>query len=215
MLRKTFEITFVDRILGTEPSNPDIYRDYILSKAPDPFAAAKELDFLPPEDTDEDGAPMRTGITVFHRDADGNPALHMRHIKGYFKEACGALRMAAGKDPETGKRALKNESSKLTMYKSRIDSLIFVLPDYPKLILPEGMGITREQRPLLASTPQGPRSALACSECAPEGTKVRFTVTMLNDDLYPALIEWLDYGSFKGIGCWRNSGCGRFVYEEV
>ena len=215
MKRVTIEMTFIDRILGTEPSNPDIYRDYILSKAPDPFAAAKELDFLPPEDVDEDGVPMRTGITVFHRDACGDPALHMRHIKGFFKEAASAMRMAAGKDPETGKRAAKNESSKMTAYKSQIDSLVFVVPDYPKLILPPGTSITREQRPLLASTPRGPRSALACSECAPEGTKIRFTVTLLNDGLYPALIEWLDYGTFKGLGCWRNSGCGRFQYEEV
>ena len=130
----TFELTFLDRILGTEPSNPDIYRDYILSKAPDPYAAAKELDFLPPEDEDEDGTPMRTGITVFHRDADGNPALHMRHIKGFFKEACRSMQMASGKDA-TGKKALKNESSKLTAYKTRIDSLVFVAPDWLPLHL--------------------------------------------------------------------------------
>ena len=46
MKRVTIEMTFIDRILGTEQSNPDIYRDYILSKAPDPCAAAKELDFM-------------------------------------------------------------------------------------------------------------------------------------------------------------------------
>ena len=209
------EITFEDRILGTEPSNPEIYRDYILSKAPDPYVAQQELNFLPPEEVDEDGVPLRTGITVFHRDADGDPCLHMRHVKGFFKEACRAMQMAAGRDPETGKKLAKNESSKLTAYKSKIDNLVFIAPDYLKLILPKGGQLVKEQRPLLAATPQGPRSALACSEAVPAGTKVRFTVTLLNDDLYPALIEWLDYGMLKGIGCWRNSGCGRFGYEEI
>jgi len=208
-----FRITFDDRLLGTEPSNPDIYRDYIASKAPDPYVAMNELNFLPPENVDEDGVPIRDGITVFHRDQDGNPCLHMRHIKGFFKEACRAMQMASGKDPETGKKLGKNESSKLTAYKSKIDCLVFVAPDWLKLKLPEGTEITREQRPLLASTPMGPRSALACSECAPAGTQVDFSVSLLNDDLYPALLEWMDYGIFKGMGCWRNSGCGRFGYE--
>ena len=207
-----FKLTFDDRLLGTEPSNPDIYRDYIAAKAPDPYAALNELNFLPPENVDEDGVPMRDGITVFHRDAKGQPCLHMRHIKGFFKEACRSMQMASGKDA-TGKKALKNESSKLTAYKTRIDSLVFVAPDWLPLHLPEGTEITREQRPLLASTPQGIRSALACSECAPAGTWIEFSVSLLNDGLYDALIEWMDYGIFKGLGCWRNSGCGRFGYE--
>ena len=27
--------------------------------------------------------------------------------------------------------------------------------------------------------------------------------------------EWLDYGRLNGIGQWRNSGKGRFVWEEL
>lgn len=27
--------------------------------------------------------------------------------------------------------------------------------------------------------------------------------------------EWLDYGALKGMGQWRNSGRGRFVWEEI
>lgn len=36
---------------------------------------------------------------------------------------------------------------------------------------------------------------------------------MLEDGLEKAVREWLDYGILKGIGQWRNSGKGRFVYE--
>ena len=27
--------------------------------------------------------------------------------------------------------------------------------------------------------------------------------------------EWLDYGRVRGIGQWRNSGKGRFTWEEI
>jgi hypothetical protein len=27
--------------------------------------------------------------------------------------------------------------------------------------------------------------------------------------------EWLDYGRLRGIGQWRNSGRGRFTWEEI
>ena len=27
--------------------------------------------------------------------------------------------------------------------------------------------------------------------------------------------EWLDYGAYSGIGQWRNSGKGRFTWEEI
>ena len=27
--------------------------------------------------------------------------------------------------------------------------------------------------------------------------------------------EWLDYGMYRGLGQWRNSGKGRMVWEEL
>lgn len=30
-----------------------------------------------------------------------------------------------------------------------------------------------------------------------------------------AIREWLDYGKLRGIGQWRNSGKGRFEWEEI
>jgi len=35
------------------------------------------------------------------------------------------------------------------------------------------------------------------------------------DDGHEKLLrEWLDYGQFKGIGQWRNSGKGRFEWAD-
>ena len=71
------------------------------------------------------------------------------------------------------------------------------------------------QRPLRASTAQGERIALANSETIPAGSSIEFKVICLSDSYKKAVIEWLDYGSFKGLGQWRNSGKGRFTYEIV
>jgi hypothetical protein len=36
---------------------------------------------------------------------------------------------------------------------------------------------------------------------------------MLDDRLLDTVIDWLEYGEFRGLGQWRNSGMGRFTYE--
>jgi hypothetical protein len=30
-----------------------------------------------------------------------------------------------------------------------------------------------------------------------------------------AVKEWLDYGELRGLGQWRNSGKGKFKWEEI
>ena len=62
---------------------------------------------------------------------------------------------------------------------------------------------------------QGERVSLACSEEIPAGATLTFSVTLLSDDHEALLREWLDYGRFSGIGQWRNSGKGRFLWEEI
>jgi len=37
----------------------------------------------------------------------------------------------------------------------------------------------------------------------------------LSEDYLETLREWFDYGIFSGIGQWRNSGHGRFFWEEL
>jgi hypothetical protein len=62
---------------------------------------------------------------------------------------------------------------------------------------------------------QGERVSLASSEEIPAGAVIEFDITMLEDSLYDAIVEWLDYGRYSGIGQWRNSGRGRFIWELV
>lgn len=44
---------------------------------------------------------------------------------------------------------------------------------------------------------------------------IEFGVICKNDGLITAVREWLDYGILRGIGQWRNSGMGRFTWEEI
>ena len=71
------------------------------------------------------------------------------------------------------------------------------------------------QRPLRAQTAQGERVALAMSEEVPAGATMDITIKVLDKALLPAIREWLDYGELRGLGQWRNSGKGRFTWEEI
>jgi hypothetical protein len=62
---------------------------------------------------------------------------------------------------------------------------------------------------------QGERVSLAMSEQIPAGASVVFDVVCLCDAHEAVVREWLDYGRYSGIGQWRNSGKGRFVWEEI
>lgn len=59
---------------------------------------------------------------------------------------------------------------------------------------------------------QGERIALANSEVCPQGTTCEFDVLCMVDEDADMLREWLEYGKYKGIGQWRNSGKGRFEF---
>lgn len=200
-------LTFIEGILGTSPRNEDIYRDFIGSKAPDAATIDDEVAALGAD------AVAEKGMTVFPRNKDDQPFLYDYQIKGFFKDACGMLGRAAGKDPVTGKKLAANESSKLTAFKKIIAGLIFVGPREIPVNMNGEMDIC--QRPLRAQTMQGERVSLACSEEIPAGSSIEFSITMLNDSYEAAVREWLDYGVLRGIGQWRNSGKGRFTYEVL
>ena len=57
--------------------------------------------------------------------------------------------------------------------------------------------------------------ALAESETIPAGSFIEFTIMTFDDGLWPTIDEWLQYGMYRGIGQWRNSGKGRFSYEYI
>lgn len=142
------------------------------------------------------------GMTIFHKFEDGKPFVYDYQVKGFFKDACGMLRKVKG-----------TASSKIKAYKKEIDGLIFVDDRKIPLIFDGEMGTC--QRPLRANTPQGERISLACSETVPAGTTMEFTVKCLVDGQMDLVREWLDYGKLRGFSQWRNSGKGRFEWEEI
>lgn len=201
------KVQFIEGILGTASNNKEIYSEYIASKAPD---AAKEEEEIAAIGVNEF---VEKGTTVFPRMEDGTPFLYDYQIKGFFKDTCGMLSKLTGKDENGKKKKAVNESSKLTAYKKIIDGLIFVQPR--KIPFEYEGEITICQRPLRAQTMQGERVALASSEQIPAGAKIEFQVACMSADHVNAVIEWLDYGVWRGIGQWRNSSKGRFVYEAT
>lgn len=210
MKKLKVKLTFTESLLGTSPADAEIYSRFIGAKSPDALTVDEEVAALGADEITE------RGTTVFPRTEDGKPFLYDYQIKGFFKDACSMLARLTGKDPETGKKKKAvNESGKLTAYKKVIDGLIFVQPRKIVLELPEDKEITICQRPLRAQTAQGERVALSSSEEVPAGTSCELTVLLLDENHEKVVREWLDYGSLRGIGQWRNSGKGAFEWEEI
>lgn len=189
-------LTFIEPLLGTSPNNEDVYRDFIGSKAPDAATVEDEVATLGVD------AVAEKGMTVFPRMEDGTPCLYDYQIKGFFKDSCGGLR-----------KVKTTQSSKIKAYKKEIDKLVF--PEPRRIPIHFDGEIGECQRPLRAQTAQGERVSLAISEQIPAGATAEFTVVCLLDDHEKAVREWLDYGRLSGIGQWRNSGMGRFTWEEL
>lgn len=149
------KLTFMDDILGTAPSDPEIHRSYIASKAPDAMSTEEEVAALGVDEVTE------KGMTVFHKDAEGTPVLWNYQIKGFFKSACSAMRAIEG-----------TKSSKLKAYKKQIDLRIFVFADAEnkaerKIRINVNGEVGSCQRPLRAQTMQGERRTRSRSRQAP------------------------------------------------
>ena len=189
------KLTFTEPILGGAPADPEIYSTYIAANAPDAKSMEEEIEALGADAVEE------KKMTVFGRSPEGEPCIWNYHIEGFFKDACGMLRKISG-----------TESSKIKSYKKVIDGLIFVQPRQITIHLNGEIGNC--QRTLRAQTMQGDRTALASSEEAPAGSWIEFDVECYDAAHVKAVREWLDYGERRGIGQWRNSGKGRFRWEE-
>lgn len=192
-------ITFTEDVLGSAPNNQEIYADYIGSKAPDAASKEEEVAAVGAEGV------LERQMTVFPKDADGKPFVWDYQIKGYFKDSCGFLRKVG-----------HTEASKIKAFKKEIDGLVFPQPRHIYFLPKKGetsIEIGDLQRPLRASTAQGERIALAMSETIPAGCGLEFNILVLKQDLVPMIKECLDYGTLHGFGQWRNSGCGRFIWQ--
>lgn len=191
------KLTFTEEMLGTASSDPKIHEEFIASKSPDAKTIEEEVAAVGVEEV------VEKSMTVFPKLEDGMPFIYDYQIRGFFKEACSCL-----------KKVEKTRSSKIKAFKKQIDGLIFVEPRKIPMDM-HGKTLGNCQRPLRASTAQGERISLANSEVAPEGTTIEFTVKCLVDDDIETVKEWLEYGIFKGLGQWRNSGKGRFTVEYL
>ena len=189
-------ITLIEEMLGTASGNPELHREYIASKAPDAEKREEEVARLGADEVAE------KQMTIFPRDEHGQPFLWDYQIRGFFKDACGGLRTVPS-----------SKSKALTSYKKKIDRQIFAFGR--RIPIQFGGEVGNCQRSLRAQTPQGERVALAESETVPEGSVIELKVGTLDPAHWPVIREWLNYGVLSGLGCWRNSGKGKFVWEQI
>ena len=196
MLTIKCRLTFTEELLGTASNNPEIHSEFVASKGPDATTREEEVAAIGVDEA------VEKAMTVFPRNPDGTPILFDYQVKGFFKDACGSLRDVTG-----------THASKIKAYKKKIDGHLFITPRMIPLNVPGEMGEC--QRPLRAATAQGERVALAHSETAPAGTTIEFEIKCLTKDMYDLARECLDYGALRGMGQWRNSGKGRYLWNEL
>lgn len=196
------KITLLEEVLGSSPSNEELLATYIASKAPTGDLTAEEVDNIKAQNAED-------RVTVFPKTADGTPFIYDYQIKGMFKDSCKALATAGKAGYPGGKHC-----AALKAYKKAIDGLIFVSPrEIPYNLHGLKMGFC--ERPLRAQTPMGERVSIAKSETVPAGSTIEFEVTCLDTKLEDVVRECFDYGTLRGLGQWRNSGKGRFTWEEL
>ena len=195
-------ITLTEETLGTSPSNEELLATYIASKAPTDDLTAQEVATIKAQSAED-------RVTIFPRLADGRPFIYDYQIKGMLKDSCKAL-AKAGKAGYAGGKACAT----LKAYKQAIDGLIFVSPREIPYDM-HGMRMGYCERPLRASTPMGERVSIAKSESVPAGSTIELEFTLLDPSLEQMVRECLDYGTLRGIGGWRNSGKGRYTWEEI
>ena len=218
-VERRVKIVVLEPLLGTAPNDKEVYSNYIASKAPDAQGIEEEIAAIGVDGVAEQG------MTVFPRIAgDKNrPGIWPYQIRGFFKSGQQAMNDMVPNKEERKKR----NSGYLSIYKRRIDTHVFVKAvnarwtewktsgtekQLIEIHLPEGGEITSCERPLRAQTMQGERVALAKSEAVPEGSWMEFDVKILDPDLEDYFVEWLEFGAYNGLGQWRNSGKGTFVY---
>ena len=189
MKKYAVRLTFTSELLGTISKDKDVYTKFIQQKAPG-NNGSDELDTI------EDISTVGTGFHML----EGNPLIYDYVIKGFFKDACSMLR-----------RANDTASSKVASFKKVIDGLVFPMPRRI-LIDTHGSDLGNLERPLRAQTAKGERVALAKSDTCPVGSTLDFELRVLGGVTEKLLKEWLDYGSLRGLGQWRNAGYGTFDY---
>lgn len=200
---RSYRLTGLTRILGSQPADPEVRSTYIASKAAT-AAKGEEENAMLPEDL------QKRNLTVFLRDRLGIISICDYVIKGFLKEAATALKSQIG----------------LANGKSKIDNLILIEPAYLH-IWRDGEELDCAdgdfERPLRAMTMQGPRVSVTASEYVDPAWQIVFDITLLENSgtkksealTFEMIESMLDYGYIKGLGQWRNGQNGRFTWERM
>lgn len=203
---KKFRLIGLSPILGSSPSDKEVFTKYIATKAPEGSVQREKAleDVENIEDTEGKE-------TIFYRDENGYPILKGYQIKGFLKAAA---------------KGLKGQI-KLAQSTSKLDNFVFIMERNIPIKRLDGSVVKAPdgylERPLRAQTMQGPRVALAKSEVIDEGWCVDITVRVLpnektktSDSLSMEMVEQLlDYGFYKGLLQWVNGGYGSFKWEVI
>lgn len=190
-------ITFTEGLLGTKSFDKEIVEEFIASKNP----KGAQDDELSAVDNFDIADEVKKYSTGFSRNDKGEPIIWDYQIKGFFKDAIGMLNRT------------KPATSKVKAYKKVVDGLIF--PEPRQIVLNLKGELEWCSRPIRIDGPNGPQTALVRSEEAPIGTTVDVDIKCLDDKVINIVKECLDYGALRGLGQWRNSGKGRFTWEEL
>lgn len=204
---RTYRLTGISPLLGSQPADKEIRKNYIAAKHPN---ADAENALLPDDDLG--------GVTVFLRD-DESVCLMGYVVNGYLKEAIASMGLENG---------VKMPASKVDKYVFNFsvsgqnsDGLetLKLHRDGEPISAPDSV----LERPLRGMTMQGPRIALASSEMIALPWSIDVKITLLENAATKAskALTWnviedaLGYGRLRGIGQWRNAGYGRFTFERT
>ena len=204
---RTYRLTGISPLLGSQPADKEIRKNYIASKHPN---ADAENELLPEENLG--------GVTVFLRD-EGSVCLMAYVINGYLKEAIAAMGIENG---------VKMPASKVDKYVFNLNvcgqnhsglEVLKLIRDGEPISAPD----RTLERPLRAMTMQGPRIALSSSELVDLPWQIDVKITLLENAAtkqskaltWDVIEDALKYGRLRGIGQWRNGGYGRFTFERT
>lgn len=193
----------ITTLLGTAPCNEEIYREYILSKAPEPEDTSNlELQSKPDLHIVDPNSEFDKSITAFHRHPEGDALiLYDYHLLGFLKASGNTLK-------DSLSPSIKN-------LRAKIVNFITIFPRYILLAdQPDGI----HQRPLRVLTSQGPRSVLAASEYLSAPINFNFYIGLIKNKevTWDVIFKLLKYAEVRaGLLQNRNSGYGRFKITSI
>ena len=195
MITNEIKIKFTERILGSLPKDPNIYRNWIESKKDED--SPKDDEAANVSETDKTNDQLK-GWTGFLKDEDGL-FVYDYVVKGFFKYAANIM------VEELKTKQLKSKVIKNVFISGR---KIHFTKNGKTFTEPEGY-LERGLQVMIAT---GPRNTLMRSDYLPEGSELTFRVSYrkfspITQKIIDSLLE---YGAFCGLCQWRTGGYGKF-----